>query len=705
MNKLSKSRFLLIAVMGMTLAGCQQPENPTDTSEAAPTSETTEEASSSIDPNAPHLELAIEASTIPNGGNFFDFCRPSVKYVEKDAEPEEVYNYTNKTKYEITKKGGDGTVYSAGDALEAGDYTCKVSYRKGKKYSATINFKVKEVAPIEASDGNGYKQYATEDFAGYTYKDYRYIDTLAGGSTPSQGNTKILVIPVEFNNITFEGSGFSADLVHDVLNEAFFGDTEDTPWESLASYYRKSSYGKQNITGMVTPIYKYPVNDSDANITSNISREIAVAAVDYFRTEGTFIPYDYDSDHDGYIDGIEIVYITSRPTPGATGTDSNDTWWNYTTNCSSGPNKTTPTPHRMFWSRWDYLTNSYYGASEKGIAVNGKKVDPHTIIHETGHMQGAPDYYSYWKTESGQGQEGPAGCVDMMDQNVGDHNAYTKMHYGWVAPKVIDGSADNFTLTLHSFAETGEFVIVRDTVEDLWNETPFDEYLVLQYYTPTNLNEMDCHGYKEWLDGIDSAGRTVYGHAGTYAHPGLQVFHADGRVVSYQGTMVNGVKQNDQKWAYTDDPHTTSYVNDTTYGEEARRVHSNTGGEEPGRSCQVPDSIGALAMGTNIRELSILTPSGTGSFMGSTYYSNFGYMTNLFGLNGVDLDGWQGDPTVDSGEGKFGGSYYSNYNMSDVFPNIYKWNDGSTFNWAFEVIEQTMDSITLHFINNRANVA
>lgn len=689
MNSKYKTSALLIGLLALPLVGCNQ-DNPT------PSEESVVPPSSSR--GDVYIETTVSRTTIPSGGNFFDFCKPSVIFHDKDEAPEDVTNYTFQTTYKIKNKADTSKKYDAGDPLPAGEYVAEIAYRTRNR--DTVNFTVEDVTPTTGSEGHGYKTYTVEDIAPYTYKNYSQIDTLSGGNTPSKGNTKILVIPVQFLNAQFDNPETEQDegqLARSIMNEAFFGNTEDTPWESLASYYKKASFGAQQISGEVTPIYTYNHNDTDKNLPQLLAQSICNEAVNYFKQNGTINAQEYDSDHDGYIDGVEIVYATTQLTPSASGNDgTQDTWWNYCTNTSSAPNVSSPTPHRMFWSRYDFLTQKYYADSEKGLAdTNGNKVDPHTIIHETGHMMGAPDYYSYAH------DEGPAGCVDMMDCNVGDHNAYTKMHYNWVAPMVIDGSADNFTVTLHSFGETGEFILLRNTTEKPWNKTPFDEYLVLQYYTPTKLNEMDSNGYGEWKDSQAQGGGSAYGHAGTYAHPGLQVFHADGRVVSQMGEIVNGQKSK-AEYRYTDDPHNAAYEGDGVYGSAATRTHANTGNAgEAGRASQTVVD-GELTSDTKIRELSIILPSGTNSFSSSSYYNNMGYMTNLFGLNGVELNGWTGDATKTSGEDKFGGSFYSNYKMSNFYPNSLKFNDGTTLNWAFEVVAQDAESITIHFLNSAA---
>ena len=65
----------------------------------------------------------------------------------------------------------------------------------------------------------------------------------------SIGAQKLLVIPVVVSDYTDEVNDQSLEN----LNKAFFGSSEDLAYESVASYYEKSSYGRFTLTGEVTP--------------------------------------------------------------------------------------------------------------------------------------------------------------------------------------------------------------------------------------------------------------------------------------------------------------------------------------------------------------------------------------------------------------------------------------------------------------------
>ena len=199
---------------------------------------------------------------------------------------------------------------------------------------------------------------------------------------------------------------------------------------------------------------------------------------------------------------------------------------------------------------------------------------------------------------------------------------------------------------------------------------------------------MDSTGYPEWNQPSTGGSGNVYGHGGTYEHPGLQVFHVDTRVAADFGDLDDkgAIINSSVVREYTDDPQPeATYDNDAKkYQGAAHRVHDNT----PSRSTE-PDGSPSDA-----RELQAIFPSGVNSTDTNNYYSSFGVMAHLFGLDSYRETG--DDLTTES---YYGGSTYSNYRLRDFFPNDLAWNDGSTFDWTFSVVDQTDDTITLHFIN------
>ena len=697
-----QSKIIAWALLGIALTSCSGGGDSPNTSEAK--SETKEESSSEVSSNKQYIEVSVSKNVIPVGTCFYDAAKPKVTYIDEDKSTEsDVTDQSFRTTFKITDKNDSTKTYSAGDALPKGSYSAYVQYRSSK-YSKTIDFTVQEQTIEKASEGKGYHTVDKSELSEYNYQNFSGIETLNGGGMPSTGEVNILVIPVQFKN---EKARFTSnkdlteEKVHDVLEEAFFAENEngeDTPWESLHSYYKKASFGALNIKGKVTSIVTYDADDTTLDSTnSSIAQTVTKNAISQLVESGEIDTADYDSNKDGYIDGVEVVYCTSQPTPASFSTDSSsgDLWWNFTCNVGSSANLKKPTVNRIFWSRFDYLTNTYYSSytdesgNPIGARVGANAVDAHTIIHETGHMMGAPDYYSY------DHKEGVAGCVDMMDMNIGDHNAYTKMAYNWVGPMVIDGTSNNFEITLPSYTDTGKFLLVRNTTTDVWNKTPYDEYLIIEYYTPTGVNKMDSTGYPEWSTSVSTTGSPTYGHGGTYKKEGLQVFHVDARAGSTTGKVNSKGKipSSGGAFAYTDTPKSKNTINDDGTYETSATLYASNDGTSSGRmSAEIVD--GELSSPTSLRHLKAITPSGVDSFAGSSYYSGMGNMANLFGL-----DSYWGDQTAQSSDEKYGGSSYSNYKMRSLYMNDLTFNDGSYFNWNFEIAAQSEDSITLHFIN------
>jgi hypothetical protein len=165
------------------------------------------------------------------------------------------------------------------------------------------------------------------------------------------------------------------------------------------------------------------------------------------------------------------------------------------------PSTTNPKPIRYAWSSRTFMNGPYSG------------VDAHTFIHETGHLLGLDDYYTYSEDDYDA-----MGGIDMMDYNVGDHNAYSKFFLGWTKPFVVDrnhpSSAQSFTMDIKPFESSGEHVLIKDN----WNGSALDEYISLEFYTPTGVNEKDSRGYYDSLvPGV----------------PGIKIIHVDSRLGVY----------------------------------------------------------------------------------------------------------------------------------------------------------------------------
>ncbi len=668
-----------------------------------------------------HVDMTLTHDTIPAGTTFYDGCLPKV--VDEDTNAD-ISNYFNQLVFTINPIV-DGAVdtsvsYGADDALPEGTYRANLQARSSV---VEVDFTVSPDTSVEASEGKGYTTVyggeGTEFDRLALSKADSSLGTLGVGNFPSKGSPKMIVIPIYFADMKGSAGStngtFSAEEL-DIIERAYFGtnwkdtdQTKRTSWESLHSYYLTSSYGKLDIEGLVTDPFQSSYTQSE--IETGSAATLVTEAWNWFKANHQDEDLrDYDYNGDGYVDSINLIYKTTRALSGS-GTESggNDFWWNYTSNVSGNPNVNSPVPHRFFFASLSMIRSNYY--------PDFPVIDSHVLVHEHGHAMGLADYYSYLYDEKQSKVDGaPAGCADMMDMNVGDHNAYSKMRFDWLKEnpddtgldlKYIDGSADNFTITIDSYADEGDVIVVRNTSTDPWNKTPYDEYLIITYYTPTGVNDLDSEGYGEWLIANESTGSANNGNGGPYKYPGIQIFHVDARVGASVGTweedpMTGKVVETKTGDIYTDKIYQggTHYEGEGsgTYESAAYFLTSNTSAttleNRPG-SEKIVD--GKRTEGGDAEIRAILS-SGVDSFSSTSYYNNFGVQSNLFGTKEY------GEEKGFLSTERYGGNTYSNYQARAFFQNQEEllWNDGSFFNWTISVESQTDESATLHFVNNES---
>jgi M6 family metalloprotease-like protein/uncharacterized repeat protein (TIGR02543 family) len=330
----------------------------------------------------------------------------------------------------------------------------------------------------------------------------------------SLGNQKLLVVPVMFTDYVLSSSAQTSMV--DRIDKIFFGDEEDTAWESVSSYFNQSSYGKLSLTGTVTPFY------AAGRSSSSFASET--------RTSGTFYQYfdptwnlvdevvtwyknytgtnlsEFDQNQDGYIDALYMVYNNPNASNAVYTTQGENVFWAYRySNYANffSANVSSPVGMAYAWSSIDFSYEGY-----------GNEIDGHTYIHEFGHLIGLDDYYTY----DGSSDWGALGGLDMQDFNILDHNAYSKYFFEWIDPIVVDGTEQQTVITLRPFESSGDFILIKDD----WNGSPYDEYLLVEFYTPTGLN---------YIDSIEGPYQGVYPRGFTI--PGIKILHVDSRLGRY----------------------------------------------------------------------------------------------------------------------------------------------------------------------------
>ncbi len=353
-------------------------------------------------------------------------------------------------------------------------------------------------------------------------------------------DVKALVVPVDFSNAPYSDYGETEDSTREVLRKIIFGSKEETEWYSLSEYYKESSFGQCHVSGTVAPWWHTNIDwttlpkETEAGKTTYLtgySQDLAVQIQDYYRENPDEINLaDYDANQDGLVDSLIMIYTAPIRTTG-------DLFWAFATHVGGAYGKYTPTGeyegiNAFFWASYRFLYERWnkqpgeeaqYTSAEikAGVDVHGNTIHPdaHTLTHEYGHVLSLPDYYI---TDYDSSDYGGMGGLDMMDYNVGDHNAYSKMCYGWINPKRIAGTSGSVKLTLKSTTKTGDCVIIPAPGE--WNDTYMDQYLLIEFLTPEGVAKAD--GEKQYLGSYP-----LY-----YNKAGIRILHIDSRMGLFQST-------------------------------------------------------------------------------------------------------------------------------------------------------------------------
>ncbi len=234
---------------------------------------------------------------------------------------------------------------------------------------------------------------------------------------PTRGTVKVLALLIAFND-------YPATTPAATIASRLFGDGQGgPPFDSLRNYYRRSSYNQLEIQGNVLGWYTAPYARSTVVETDAGRQNLIKEALTYYDQQGHDFS-QYDNDGDGAIDYF-CVFWTGPHGEWAS------FWWGYYTNFYDSSFRLDGkrlTQYSWQWELYGYPTGSFI---------------PSTIIHETGHALGVPDYYDYDDTV---GPRGGVGGLDIMDATAGDHNCFSKFMLDWISPAVVAVGPQTVTL-------------------------------------------------------------------------------------------------------------------------------------------------------------------------------------------------------------------------------------------------------------------
>lgn len=329
-------------------------------------------------------------------------------------------------------------------------------------------------------------------------------------SLPSKGERNVLVVPMQFSDEKKPMSKYNISVIKDI-NAVYNGKAGETSFVSVKEYYEKASYGQLKLN--IDVVQEWCKLDKTLQELYDMGKsEMADQswyAIDYvtkWYQEKFGDIKKYDTDNDGYIDSVIVIfshdaytkkvwpYFDGLPTEAEKALSWAFTFWTY----EEEANMEVPETSAYNWISYGYMDEG-----------KTNKPDPHTYIHEFGHLLGLTDYYSYDYLEDG-GRYAPAGKVNMQDYNVGDQDSYSKFLLDWTVPNVVTKEEE---ITINKFESSGDCILVPASTD--YENSPLDEYLLIDLYSPTGLNECDSKNSSE---------------PRTFSEVGIKIYHVDSRL-------------------------------------------------------------------------------------------------------------------------------------------------------------------------------
>lgn len=308
-----------------------------------------------------------------------------------------------------------------------------------------------------------------------------YID-----GCPTVGSPAVLVIPVQFSDVTAASKGYTTDAIVNAFSKG-----GDVDYFSVYDYYYISSYGQLTLDITVIDDWFCPQYDSSYYYNATYDYygdEVAIGdqlvlneALAYL--EGKMDLSKFDSDGNNIIDSVVLVNTLDIG-------EEDFYWayryWNiYTDDEGYYYEYDGVSANDYLWASYEFLYESY--DEEGNVNYDDTSVmNTYTFIHEFGHILGLDDYYDTAYVGA------PLDGCDMMDSMLGDHNAFSKFNLGWLTTSRLVTTDTNVTLTLEDFSKNGDTIIIANN----WNESlgAYQEYYILVYYTNNGLNAGD-YGY------------------------------------------------------------------------------------------------------------------------------------------------------------------------------------------------------------------
>ena len=328
---------------------------------------------------------------------------------------------------------------------------------------------------------------------------------------PTTGNIRTFALLIDFSDYPHDSLN-NQGAIHSKLFDT--GEPLAFPYDSLAAYYRRSSYGLLELSGGTTFEWYTTSYNRSTIVQTDTGRENLIKEVlNYYDSLGHDFS-QYDNDGDGTIDFFIVIW---------TGPDTGwaNFWWPYQAHFYDS---TYTLDGKTLWDySWQWEADpdpAYEGIFYADVA-----------IHEMGHGLGLPDYYDYDNTV---GPSGGVGWIDMMDDTWGDHNCFSKWLLGWITPTVV--ARGGKTLDLPPSGSSPSAVLVMPGIS---TDNVFGEYFLVQNRYRVGNDNMAGLGAEEEFPGdglliwhvdarLDGSGYNFLYNNSYTSHKLLRLMEADG---------------------------------------------------------------------------------------------------------------------------------------------------------------------------------
>ncbi len=344
---------------------------------------------------------------------------------------------------------------------------------------------------------------------------------------PHTGSPKAIVILVEYQDKKFTVTNPN-QYYKDFLNKEGFAQHGGTG--SVRDFYVKSSNGKFtpqfDVYGPVTlanNMSYYGGNDAAGN--DKAPEKMVTEACTALDPTVNFA--DYDTDHNGYVDNIYVIYAGQ----GEASYGSTNTVW---------PHSWTLLEAMGTCPVYDGVKVNDYGCSNEWESTQPDGIG--TFTHEFGHVMGLPDLYD---TEYGAAVAKTPGPWSVMDYGSYNNNGrtppasgiYERNAFGWIDPIVLDGATSVSLGNIHDTnqgaiiltSSPNEFFLLENRQQVGWDKyLPGHGMLIwhIDYkksvFDANEVNNTSSHQYVDIEEAGGSANNEVQSVLASYPFPGTK---------------------------------------------------------------------------------------------------------------------------------------------------------------------------------------